>query len=43
MEATMQKRKPGNNGPEVPAIGFGCMGMSLGYGGVADKQKLFPA
>lgn len=35
----MQKRKLGNNGLEVSAIGFGCMGMSFGYGPAADKQE----
>ena len=24
----MKKRKPGNSGLEVSAVGFGCMGMS---------------
>ncbi|WP_165068747.1 aldo/keto reductase [Paludisphaera rhizosphaerae] len=28
----MQKRKLGNSGLEVSAIGFGCMGVSFGYG-----------
>lgn len=28
----MQKRKLGNSGLEVSAIGFGCMGLSYGYG-----------
>ncbi|MGL6267094.1 MAG: aldo/keto reductase [Chitinophagaceae bacterium] len=36
----MIKRKPGNNGPEVSAIGLGCMGMSFGYGPAADKKEM---
>ena len=28
----MQKRKLGNSGLEVSAIGFGCMGLNFGYG-----------
>ena len=34
----MPKRKLGNSQLEVPAIGFGCMGMSFGYGLAAGKQ-----
>jgi aryl-alcohol dehydrogenase-like predicted oxidoreductase len=36
----MQKRKLGNSGVEVSAIGLGCMGMSFGYGPAADKQEM---
>ncbi len=35
----MQKRKLGNSGLEVSALGLGCMGMSSGYGPAADKQE----
>ncbi|MEX1993255.1 MAG: aldo/keto reductase [Steroidobacteraceae bacterium] len=34
----MQKRKLGTSGPEVSAIGFGCMGLSSGYGPATDKS-----
>src|SRR5882757_10620108 len=40
METKMQKRKLGNSGLEVSAIGLGCMGMSFGYGPAADKQEM---
>jgi aryl-alcohol dehydrogenase-like predicted oxidoreductase len=36
----MQKRKLGKSGLEVSAIGFGCMGMSSGYGAAKDKQEM---
>lgn len=39
-EHTMQKRKLGNSGLEVSAIGLGCMGMSFGYGPPADKAEM---
>ncbi len=35
----MQKRKLGNSGLEVSAIGLGCMGLSFGYGPATDKQQ----
>src|SRR5436190_2227006 len=34
----MQKRKLSNSGLEVSAIGFGCMGLSFGYGPAVDKE-----
>jgi len=36
----MQKRKLGNRGLEVSALGLGCMGMSFGYGPAKDKQEM---
>jgi aryl-alcohol dehydrogenase-like predicted oxidoreductase len=36
----MQKRKLGNSNLEVSAIGFGCMGMSFGYGPAGDKREM---
>jgi aryl-alcohol dehydrogenase-like predicted oxidoreductase len=36
----MQKRKLGNSGLEVSALGLGCMGMSFSYGVVHDEQEM---
>ena len=35
----MQKRKLGNSGLEVSAIGLGCMGLSFGYGPATDRPQ----
>jgi aryl-alcohol dehydrogenase-like predicted oxidoreductase len=35
----MNKRRLGNCGLEVSAIGFGCMGLSFGYGPAQEKHK----
>ena len=36
----MQKRKLGNSGLEVSALGLGCMGMSYAYGPAPDKKAM---
>jgi len=36
----VQKRKLGNSGLEVSALGLGCMGMSFGYGPPAEKTEM---
>src|SRR5271154_2688171 len=35
----MQKRKLGNSGLEVSALGFGCMGLSFGLGPAIEKNE----
>ena len=37
---TIEKRKLGNEGLEVSALGLGCMGMSWSYGAAKDKQEM---
>ena len=36
----MEKRKLGNSDLEVSELGLGCMGMSFGYGTVANNQEM---
>jgi aryl-alcohol dehydrogenase-like predicted oxidoreductase len=36
----MEKRKLGNSGLEVSALGLGCMGMSWSYGAAKDKAEM---
>jgi aryl-alcohol dehydrogenase-like predicted oxidoreductase len=40
MVTKIQRRKLGKSGLEVSALGLGCMGMSFGYGTVADKKEM---
>jgi len=40
MSTKISKRKLGNRGLEVSAIGLGCMGMSFGLGPAADKKEM---
>ena len=35
----MQKRQLGTSNLEVSALGFGCMGLSSGYGPAVEKQE----
>ena len=37
----MQKRKLGNSGLEVSALGFGCMGLNFLDGKGLDKKRCY--
>ncbi|HYH40507.1 MAG TPA: aldo/keto reductase, partial [Burkholderiales bacterium] len=36
----MQQRKLGKSGLAVPALGLGCMGMSISYGEPDDEESI---
>ena len=36
----MRKIRLGRNGPEVSAVGLGCMGMAGGYGSADDAESI---
>ena len=36
----MQKRTLGRSGPEVSALGLGCMTMTSGYSGTPDRKDM---
>jgi aryl-alcohol dehydrogenase-like predicted oxidoreductase len=40
MDKNMQKRTLGQNGLEVSALGFGCMGLNFSYGPAPDKNEM---
>lgn len=41
MPAQLPTRKLGKNGPEVTALGFGCMGLSAFYGKPKPDEERF--
>ncbi|KAH6675174.1 aldo/keto reductase-like protein [Halenospora varia] len=41
MAPQIQTRKLGKNGPQVPSLGFGMMGLSFGYGKTESDEERF--
>lgn len=41
MSSQVQLRQLGKNGPRVPALGFGAMGISVGYGAAEGDEDRF--
>src|SRR5438270_12228523 len=39
-EKKMKMRKLGKNGPQISALGLGCMGMSYAYGPADENESL---
>ena len=40
-KGSIPTRKLGKNGPDVPAMGFGLMGLSGVYGTAPDEERRF--
>jgi aryl-alcohol dehydrogenase-like predicted oxidoreductase len=39
MSSKLQTRRLGKDGPEVTALGYGAMGLSLAYGAVLPEEQ----